>query len=67
MITVLSNISQITSTCLFYELVTDAADFESYSFVKVDPKDPAVRKNFEDFIVGSIYSFTYSLKGLTIY
>ncbi|CAG8539117.1 3905_t:CDS:2 [Paraglomus brasilianum] len=32
------------------EEVTDAADFESYTFVKVDPKDPAVRKNFEDFI-----------------
>ncbi|CAG8555791.1 1226_t:CDS:10 [Paraglomus occultum] len=32
------------------EEVTDAADFESYEFAKVDPKDPAVRKNFEDFI-----------------
>jgi len=39
---------------LLCKLVTDAADFESYTFVKVDPKDPAVRKNFEDFIVGGI-------------
>jgi len=32
------------------EEVTDAADFESYEFKKVDHNDPAVRGDFEDFL-----------------
>jgi len=31
------------------EEITDAADFDSYNFVKVDPNDSAVRKEVEDF------------------
>ncbi|KAG9304153.1 hypothetical protein G9A89_019715 [Geosiphon pyriformis] len=32
------------------EEVTDAADYESYTFKKVDHKDPAVRSSFEDYL-----------------
>ncbi|CAG8539396.1 678_t:CDS:2, partial [Scutellospora calospora] len=32
------------------EEVTDAADFESYTFKKVDHTDPNIRSNFEDYL-----------------
>lgn len=32
------------------EILKDVPDYESYNFTKVDSDDPAVRKNWEDFI-----------------
>jgi elongation factor 1-gamma len=32
------------------EILTDVADYPSYTFTKVDPKDPQIKKNWEDYI-----------------
>ena len=40
-------------------LVSDAADFDSYTFKKVDHRDPAVKSSFENFIVNFYYSLFF--------
>lgn len=43
------------------EILKEVPDYESYDFTKVDPTDPAVKKNWEDYI-----AWDGDLEGMTL-